>query len=74
MHRHDWKPIGGTVDSYACLCGEVKLGRDHGRVPESEVVHETAGRKPSLDEYDAAATRELKSFLLIDNTGRRYRP
>jgi hypothetical protein len=63
MCDHDWEPVPGKRALYRCPCGasgyRAKDGiREHARQPdirhhaEGQVIGSTAGRKPSLDDYD----------------------
>lgn len=63
MCNHHWKPIPRRMATYVCpKCGltgyRAAAGiQEHRRVPETthseeQVIGSTAGRKPSLDDYD----------------------
>jgi hypothetical protein len=67
MHAHDWKPIPGWMARYRCACGVTgyRAGsgiRAHVNLPvqhhaEEQAIGSTAGKKPSLDDYDQARPR-----------------
>jgi hypothetical protein len=63
MHTHDWQPIQGQMARYRCAtCGAPGHRARDGEVTsyrtppkhhaEEQVMHSTAGKKPSLDDYD----------------------